>query len=646
MDLILTAIAEMAQPFRMLMLVTGVFAGLVVGVVPGVGGLFAMALLIPMTYGMDPYAAFALLLGMGSVTTTSDTIPAILFGVPGSVGAAATVLDGHAMAKKGEAARAFGASYSASMIGGVFGALVLALAIPVMRPLVLYLKTPDFFAICAFGLSIVAILAGSQPLKGLAAAMLGMLASFVGIDQIAGVERWSFGQIYLWDGLPVSLVFLGLFGLPELASLLLRGSIQGSAERPSYAGMRQGILDTLREWPLVLRCSAIGSLLGAVPGIGIAVLDWIAYGHASRRPGSGPKFGQGNVRGVIAPESANNAKEGGALIPTIAFGVPGSASMSILLGAFVVHGLVPGPEMLGKNAAITVSMVLSVAVANIVGAVTCLMLTRQLARIAQVSASILVPLVVTSHTWENSKNEQSHQDPTIGEALLGEMSDTARVLFPVDANTAMAALRSVYGGRGQVACLIVSKRDMPHRLEAETATRFVEDGAAHFEGVPDAADLQIVAIGAYQLEEALKAASRLGRHGHRVLVTGICEPGRFRQPRDPIEAAFTAGDDAVAALFPPDLPRVIVTHTRPEPMLGLLRRLDGGPRRTTALGYISRGGTFDVPGMLFANRCSWAHLVDAAAPLAGWSRDDLLTPDERDAINGRGDPAHLLISTT
>ncbi|MBN9275178.1 MAG: tripartite tricarboxylate transporter permease, partial [Mesorhizobium sp.] len=241
----------------------------------------------------------------------------------------------------------------------------------------------------------VAILAGSQPLKGLAAAMLGMLASFVGIDQIAGVERWSFGQIYLWDGLPVSLVFLGLFGLPELASLLLRGSIQGSAERPSYAGMRQGILDTLREWPLVLRCSAIGSLLGAVPGIGIAVLDWIAYGHASRRPGSGPKFGQGNVRGVIAPESANNAKEGGALIPTIAFGVPGSASMSILLGAFVVHGLVPGPEMLGKNAAITVSMVLSVAVANIVGAVTCLMLTRQLARIAQVSASILVPLVVT-----------------------------------------------------------------------------------------------------------------------------------------------------------------------------------------------------------------------------------------------------------
>ncbi|MER8849719.1 MULTISPECIES: tripartite tricarboxylate transporter permease [Mesorhizobium] len=395
MDLILTAVVEMAQPFRMLMLVTGVFVGLVVGVVPGIGGLFAMALLIPMTYNMDAYAAFALLLGMGSVNTTSDTIPAILFGVPGSVGAAATVLDGHAMAKKGEAARAFGASYSASMIGGVFGALVLAAAIPVMRPLVLYLKTPDFFAICAFGLSIVAMLAGSQPLKGLAAAMFGMLASFVGIDKIAGIDRWTFGEIYLWDGLPVALVFLGLFGLPELASLLLRGSIQGNAERPTYAGMWQGIRDTLREWPLVLRCSSIGSLLGAVPGVGIAVLDWIAYGHASRRPGSGPKFGEGNVRGVIAPESANNAKEGGSLIPTIAFGVPGSASMSILLGAFVVHGLVPGPDMLGKNAALTMSMVFSIAVANIVGAVTCLVLTRPLARVAQVPAAILVPLVVT-----------------------------------------------------------------------------------------------------------------------------------------------------------------------------------------------------------------------------------------------------------
>lgn len=259
----------------------------------------------------------------------------------------------------------------------------------------------------------------------------------------------------------------------------------------------------------------------------------------------------------------------------------------------------------------------------------------------QIPRWISVPLVVTSHTWENAKNEQSHQDPTIGEALLGEMSDTSRVLFPIDANSAMAALRSVYEGRGQVACLIVSKRDMPSRLDGKAASRFLVDGAAHIDGETTGAELQFVTIGAYQLEEALKAAHRLKIHGRRVVVTAICEPGRFRIPRDPIEAAFTTSDPQIAALFPSNLPRLIVTHTRPEPMLGLLRRLDSGPERTAARGYISRGGTLDVAGMLFANRCSWAHLIDAAIPLAGWSRGELFSPAERDTIDGRGRPADL-----
>lgn len=252
-----------------------------------------------------------------------------------------------------------------------------------------------------------------------------------------------------------------------------------------------------------------------------------------------------------------------------------------------------------------------------------------------------VPLVVMSHTWENSKNEQSHQDPTVGEALLGEMSDTARVLLPIDANSAVAAMASVYEGRGQVTCVIVSKRDMPHRLSGDAASRFVTDGAAQIDGEVDKAELQLVAIGAYQLEEALKAARRLKKHGRRVLVTALSEPGRFRVPRDPIETRFVAADDMLMGLFPPNVPRLIVSHTRPELMLGILRRLDGGPKRTAARGYISRGGTLDVAGKLFANRCSRAHLIDAAAPLAGWARDDLLTTTECSAIHGRGNPTDL-----
>ena len=230
-----------------------------------------------------------------------------------------------------------------------------------------------------------------------------------------------------------------------------------------------------------------------------------------------------------------------------------------------------------------------------------------------------VPLIVTSHTWENSKNEQSHQDPTIGEALLGEMSDTSRVLFPVDGNTAVAALSDVYAGRGQLACIVVSKRDMPIRFDAGRAQALVRDGAAHVAGEVASAGMQFVAIGAYQLEEALKAHAFLEKHGFATCVTAVIEPGRLRAPRDDLEAAFVLDDKALRMLFPPDMPRVLLCHTRPEPMLGVLRRIDAGPARTRALGYINRGGTLDVNGMLRANRCLWQDAIHAAADVTGWS---------------------------
>ena len=254
---------------------------------------------------------------------------------------------------------------------------------------------------------------------------------------------------------------------------------------------------------------------------------------------------------------------------------------------------------------------------------------------------ISAPLLASSHTWENAKNEQSHQDPTIGEALLGEMSDTARVMFPVDANSATACLSNVYAGRGEIACLIVSKRDLPQRLDQDAARRFADDGAAPVRGEGEDAALQLVAIGAYQLEEALKAAERFDARGVKTLVTALAEPGRFRAPRDEIEAEFAADDAALGALFPAGVPRVLACHTRPEPMIGVLRRLDGGPQRTAARGYISRGGTLNVAGMLFANRSSWAHLVEAGAPLIGRPIADFLTQAEIAAIKGRGDPADL-----
>jgi phosphoketolase len=252
-----------------------------------------------------------------------------------------------------------------------------------------------------------------------------------------------------------------------------------------------------------------------------------------------------------------------------------------------------------------------------------------------------IPLLASSHVWENAKNEQSHQDPTLGEALLGEMSDTSRVMFPVDANSAMGCLKALYGGRGEFACLIVPKKPLPHRLGAAAAQALAADGAVHVQGEADAADVQLVAIGGYQLVEVLKAAERLSAQGIAPLVTVLAEPGRFRAPRDEIEAAFTASDDQVEALFPSRTPRVLACHTRPEPMLGVLRRIDAGPGRTAACGYINRGGTLDVAGLLFANRCSWAHLVEAAASVLDRPAG-LLSEDEIAALAGRGDPTVIM----
>ena len=395
MENLFLALEALADPLRLGMLFLGVILGLTIGVIPGLGGIFGLTILVPLTYSLDPVAAIALLVGMASVTTTSDTIPAVLLGVPGTVGAAATVVDGHEMAKNGQAAEALGAAYFSSMVGGIFGALVLALALPIMRPLVLFLNYGDLLAITIFGLTLVAILSGKSQLRGLIAAVFGVQVSLLGLDPYESAERWTFGNIYFWDGLPVAIVFLGLFGLPELGSILSRGSIQSAEITAVRGGLGRGVIAAIRNWRLVIKSSAIGSFLGAVPGIGVTVIEWIAYGVATKNRGAGPAFGAGNIRGVIGPESANNSKEGGALLPTIAFGIPGSATMAILLGAFAIHGLAPGPSMLDTNAPILIALILSVAFANIIGATICLGLTPTLAKISTIRSEILVPVALT-----------------------------------------------------------------------------------------------------------------------------------------------------------------------------------------------------------------------------------------------------------
>ncbi len=396
LDVAFSAIVTLADPTRLAFLGLGVIIGLVLGVIPGLGGLVGLSLLLPFTFKMDPYTALAFLMGLQAVVVTSDTIPAVLFGVPGTVGSAATILDGYPMARKGEAGRAFGAAFSSSVLGGLFGAAVLALSVPIIRPIILEITSPELLAICVFGLSLVAVLSGGTPLKGLAAACIGLMVATAGDDPQTGTLRWTFESLYLYDGLPVVPLALGLFAIPEIADMVItRQSIAGNASVGTRWAQVEGIKDVFRNKFLLIRCATIGSSLGAIPGIGASIIDWIAYGHAVRTiKDSGKTFGKGDVRGVIASESSNNAKEGGALLPTIAFGVPGSASMALILGAFLIHGLEPGPKMLTQRLDITYTLVWSVALANILGAGLCFLFANQLAKIALVRIGILAPVVL------------------------------------------------------------------------------------------------------------------------------------------------------------------------------------------------------------------------------------------------------------
>jgi TctA family transporter len=391
------AFLTLMEPHRLMFLGLGCIMGLVLGIIPGIGGLTGTAMLLPFTFNMDPYSAFALLLGLGATTATGDPIPAILFGVPGGAASAATVLDGFPMAKKGEAGRALSAAYMSSLMGGVFGALLMAISIPILRPVMLFIGSPELLAFSVLGISMVAVLSGNAPLRGITAGCLGVMIAMIGTDPQTGTLRWTFDSLYLWDGLPLTPLLLGIFALPELCDLLIaRLAISADTGTANiYKGQWQGVKDCFAHWWLILRCSWIGGGIGSIPGISASVVDWLAYGHALKtEKGASATFGKGDVRGVIASESSNNAKEGGALVPTVAFGVPGSATMAILLGAFLIHGLVPGPDMLTKNLSITYAMVWSVALANVLGAGLCYAFSPQFAKLATLRYSLILPAVL------------------------------------------------------------------------------------------------------------------------------------------------------------------------------------------------------------------------------------------------------------
>ncbi len=384
------------------LMLVGMALGFVVGLLPGIGGAATLALMLPFVFKMTPVEAFAFLLGMHSVAATTGDITSILFGVPGEGLSAATVVDGHPMAKQGEAARALGAALTSSLVGAIIGAIALAVSIPVVRPLVLAFGSPELFMITVVGIACITSLSGLGPrgqMKGFAMGLLGLLLATIGQERQSGTLRFDFGLIYLWEGLDLIPVLVGIFAIPEIVELAVRGTAIAGERPPARlgAGVWEGIKDTFRHFWLVVRCSIVGVFVGILPGAGGGVAQWMAYAHAAqsaRDAKDRERFGKGDVRGVLGPGAANNSKEGGDLIPTIAFGVPGSGAMAILLGAFLIMGVHPGPDMLTKHLAVTYSMVWTLVIANIITVLACLALLPYLAKVTQVRGSLIIPFLV------------------------------------------------------------------------------------------------------------------------------------------------------------------------------------------------------------------------------------------------------------
>ncbi|MYZ47001.1 tripartite tricarboxylate transporter permease [Propylenella binzhouense] len=392
-DAFFGALSHLLSVNYLLYMLLGVSVGLIVGILPALGGIAGMSLLLPFIYGMDVTSALGMLMGMVAVIPTSDTFSSVLMGIPGSASAQATVLDGFPMAKRGEAARALSAAFSASFIGGLFGAAILTIFVLIARPLILSFGAAELFMLAIFGLSMVGVLTGASLPKGLAACAIGLAFGSIGAAPATGEYRMDFGTLYLSTGLPLSIVGLGLFAIPEIIDLLRGGgAISGSGKLGK--GWMHGVQDTIQNFWLTIRCSGIGALLGALPGLGGSVIDWVAYGHVVQTSRDKSMFGKGDVRGVIAPESANNAKDGGALVPTLLFGIPGSGSMAIFMAGMLLLGLQPGPAMVGRNLDLTYTIVWSLAIANVIGTFFCIVLSPAIARLTTIRFSIVAPFMV------------------------------------------------------------------------------------------------------------------------------------------------------------------------------------------------------------------------------------------------------------
>lgn len=391
----LPALYELLSWPSILFLILGSLLGLLFGILPGLGGPQVLALLLPVTFTMQPSHAIVLLIGAAGATAFGGSITAILLNTPGTPQNAATVFDGFQLTKQGKAGQAIGAAAASSVMGAVFGAIILTLILPIGRYIVLAFSYPEYFMMAVMGLAMIAVLSQGSLWKAIIAGGFGLMLSFVGFDPVTGSVRYSFGMDYLWDGIKLVPALIGLFAITEAVSLFSnKGSIASEKVNTSLKGVFQGISSVFKHFGLFLRSSVIGTIIGIIPGVGGAVANFVAYGHAVSSSKNPENFGKGDIRGVIAPEASNNAKDGGALVPTLIFGIPGSLEMAVLLGALILHGIQPGPRLMLDNAEIALTLIYALVLSNIVVGIVGVVAAGSLARLTMVKTTFIAPMIM------------------------------------------------------------------------------------------------------------------------------------------------------------------------------------------------------------------------------------------------------------
>ncbi len=387
-----TGLATALHPVNAAWILAGAVLGIFAGAMPGLSSTVGLAILLPLTFALDPVPALLMMVSLYMSAQYGGSITAIAIGVPGSSSALATTFDGYPMSRRGQAARALGISLFASTMGGLFGAVLLVLALGPLARAALEFGPAEFFALGVFGLSIVANLVGRDPVKGVASALLGLLLFVVGLDVLTGAPRLAFGTTALMDGLGLVPMLIGFFAVAEALEAIGRPA----AARPSTGieGARPRLSELCRLWRSVLRGSAIGGFVGAIPGAGATIASLVAWNEERRASRTPERFGAGAPEGIAAPEAANNACVGAAMIPLLSLGIPGSASAAVLLGGLQVHGLSPGPLLASDHPELVAALEAGFFVAVVAMVAVGLAGIPLWTRVVRVRASTLMPIVV------------------------------------------------------------------------------------------------------------------------------------------------------------------------------------------------------------------------------------------------------------